>query len=163
MKTDVEKNVKKEKLKKLTAKALMTFYRKQTILSIRVRGSIIYVRTSIEDEKGKKTMRTVILLYDECCDKRYNSFWHTLTADYIDTANVVKAHFILLVNKSITDANCSNCLTKNIRTNSTSGDFRCSTSPDISKVMMSWAKNIEPTRCIKKMKCGCKQQQNEAM
>lgn len=101
MKTDVEKNVKKEKLKKLTAKALMTFYRKQTILSIRVRGSIIYVRTSIEDEKGKKTMRTVILLYDECCDKRYNSFWHTLTADYIDTANVVKAHFILLVNKSI--------------------------------------------------------------
>lgn len=90
-----------EQFKKLTAKALMTFYRKQTILSIRVKGSIIYVRTRIENEKGQKNVRRVTLLYDECDDKRYNSFWHTLTADYIDTANAVKAHFILLVNKSI--------------------------------------------------------------
>lgn len=90
-----------EQLKKLTAKALMTFYRKQTILSIRVIGSIIYVRTRIENETGQKNVRCVTLLYDECDDKRYNSFWHTLTADYIDTANAVKAHFILLVNKSI--------------------------------------------------------------
>ncbi len=90
-----------KQLKKLTAKALMTFYRKQTILSIRVRGAIIYVRTRIENEEGRKKVRRVTLLYDACDDKRYNSFWHTLTADYIDTANVVKAHFILLVNKSI--------------------------------------------------------------
>lgn len=94
-------DVKKERLKRLTRKALINFYRKWTIQSIRVCGSIIYVRTCIKDEKGKEIVRSVTLLYSECNDKRYNSFWHTLTADYIDTANVVKAHFILLVNENI--------------------------------------------------------------